>query len=82
MHVKHEFILCTKECFVLLSGCHVVAPSDMMDGRVKAIKDALKSHDLGHRVAVLSYSAKFASSFYGPFRYKEIVLLLSYWYCM
>ncbi|XP_014662248.1 PREDICTED: delta-aminolevulinic acid dehydratase-like isoform X2 [Priapulus caudatus] len=50
------------------AGCHVVAPSDMMDGRVKAIKDALKAHDLGHRVAVLSYSAKFASSFYGPFR--------------
>lgn len=49
-------------------GCHVVAPSDMMDGRVGAIKQALaKSHKLSS-TAVLSYAAKFASNFYGPFR--------------
>lgn len=50
------------------AGCHVVAPSDMMDGRVKAIKDALVSEGFGSKVAVLSYAVKFASSFYGPFR--------------
>lgn len=40
----------------------------MMDGRIGAIKKALAENNLGHRVAVLSYAAKFASSFYGPFR--------------
>ncbi|KAM9218006.1 delta-aminolevulinic acid dehydratase isoform 2-T2 [Leptosomus discolor] len=49
-------------------GCHIVAPSDMMDGRVAAMKNALISHDLGNKVSVMSYSAKFASCFYGPFR--------------
>ena len=52
----------------VFTGCHVVAPSDMMDGRVGAIKAALKSADLGSKVSILSYSAKFASGFYGPFR--------------
>ncbi|XP_071453905.1 delta-aminolevulinic acid dehydratase [Hetaerina americana] len=51
-----------------LAGAQVVAPSDMMDGRVGAIKAALRAANLSHRTAVLSYSAKFASSFYGPFR--------------
>lgn len=50
------------------AGCHVVAPSDMMDNRVGAIKERLRTAGLGGKVAVLSYSAKFASSFYGPFR--------------
>ena len=50
------------------SGAHVVAPSDMMDGRVGAIKQKLIVNGLGSRVAVMAYSAKFASSFYGPFR--------------
>lgn len=49
-------------------GCHIVAPSDMMDGRIGAIKNALLSNDLGNKVSVMSYSAKFASCFYGPFR--------------
>lgn len=49
-------------------GCHVVAPSDMMDGRVKAIKEALNEAGLGSSVSVLSYAAKFSSKFYGPFR--------------
>ncbi|MBL6830077.1 MAG: porphobilinogen synthase [Pirellulales bacterium] len=49
------------------AGCQVVAPSDMMDGRVGAIRKALDTH--GHDdVAILSYAAKFASAFYGPFR--------------
>nr|CAE02648.1 delta-aminolevulinic acid dehydratase [Suberites domuncula] len=50
------------------AGCQVIAPSDMMDNRVGAIKQALKEEGMGGKVAVLSYSAKFASSFYGPFR--------------
>ncbi|ETE63845.1 hypothetical protein L345_10388, partial [Ophiophagus hannah] len=40
----------------------------MMDGRIHAIKQALVANDLGNKVSVLSYSAKFASCFYGPFR--------------
>jgi porphobilinogen synthase len=49
------------------AGAHVVAPSDMMDGRVGAIRRALDG--AGHTdVAVLSYAAKYASAFYGPFR--------------
>ncbi|XP_046906924.1 delta-aminolevulinic acid dehydratase [Hypomesus transpacificus] len=50
------------------AGCHIIAPSDMMDGRVGAIKQALVSHDMSNKVSVLSYSAKFASCYYGPFR--------------
>ncbi|XP_015278592.1 PREDICTED: delta-aminolevulinic acid dehydratase [Gekko japonicus] len=50
------------------AGCHIVAPSDMMDGRIRAIKEALISNDMGNKVSVMSYSAKFASCFYGPFR--------------
>jgi porphobilinogen synthase len=50
------------------AGAHIVAPSDMMDGRIKAIKQLLVAANLAHRVSVLSYSAKFASAFYGPFR--------------
>ncbi|HKY49777.1 MAG TPA: porphobilinogen synthase [Candidatus Limnocylindria bacterium] len=49
------------------AGADVVAPSDMMDGRVAAIRDALDRRDLLD-VAILSYAAKFASAFYGPFR--------------
>jgi porphobilinogen synthase len=49
------------------AGADVVAPSDMMDGRVAAIRAALD--ETGHeRTAILSYSSKFASAFYGPFR--------------
>jgi len=49
------------------AGADIVAPSDMMDGRVLAIKQMLKENGLS-RVSVLSYAVKFASSFYGPFR--------------
>ncbi|HVY43010.1 MAG TPA: porphobilinogen synthase, partial [Hyphomicrobiaceae bacterium] len=49
------------------AGADIIAPSDMMDGRVAAIRQELDS--AGHdQVAIMSYSAKFASSFYGPFR--------------
>ncbi|XP_073949836.1 delta-aminolevulinic acid dehydratase isoform X2 [Choristoneura fumiferana] len=50
------------------AGAHVVAPSDMMDNRIKAIKDALIANKLENQVSLLSYSCKFASSLYGPFR--------------
>ena len=49
------------------AGCDVVAPSDMMDGRVAIIREALDGSGLGD-TAILSYAAKFASAFYGPFR--------------
>jgi porphobilinogen synthase len=49
------------------AGADVVAPSDMMDGRIGAVRDALES--AGHiHTRILAYSAKYASSFYGPFR--------------
>ena len=49
------------------AGADIVAPSDMMDGRVAAIRQGLD--DAGHEgVAIMSYSAKYASAFYGPFR--------------
>lgn len=49
------------------AGADIVSPSDMMDGRVGAIRDALDSEGFTD-VGILSYSAKYASSFYGPFR--------------
>ena len=49
------------------AGCDVIAPSDMMDGRVGAIRDALDAAGFAH-VKILAYSAKYASAFYGPFR--------------
>lgn len=49
------------------AGADVIAPSDMMDGRIGAIRDALDAAGF-HEVAILSYAAKFASAFYGPYR--------------
>jgi porphobilinogen synthase len=49
------------------AGADIVAPSDMMDGRVGAIRQALDANGLA-RIPILSYAAKFASVFYGPFR--------------
>ena len=49
------------------AGADVVAPSDMMDGRVAAIRSALDDADK-HNTPILSYASKFASAFYGPFR--------------
>jgi porphobilinogen synthase len=49
------------------AGADVVAPSDMMDGRVKAIRSSLDGHGRTS-VAIMAYSAKYASAFYGPFR--------------
>ncbi len=49
------------------AGADIVAPSDMMDGRIAAIRETLESNDFIH-TRILAYSAKYASSFYGPFR--------------
>ena len=49
------------------AGADIVAPSDMMDGRIGAVREALDAH--GHiHARIMAYSAKYASSFYGPFR--------------
>tara|TARA_B100001250_G_scaffold382261_1_gene375254 strand:+ start:792 stop:1787 length:996 start_codon:yes stop_codon:yes gene_type:complete len=48
-------------------GCDVIAPSDMMDGRIKKIRENLDKENL-QNVQILSYAVKYASSFYGPFR--------------
>ena len=49
------------------SGADILGPSDMMDGRIGIIRQALEAHDF-QDVAIMAYSAKFASAFYGPFR--------------
>ena len=49
------------------AGCDVIAPSDMMDGRIGAVRKALDAAKL-QDVAIMAYSAKYASGFYGPFR--------------
>ncbi len=50
-----------------VAGCDIVAPSDMMDGRIGAIRQGLDASGL-ERTIILSYAAKYASAFYGPFR--------------
>jgi porphobilinogen synthase len=59
--------LCRQAINHARAGADVVAPSDMMDGRVGAIRRALDAEGLQH-VRILSYAAKYASAFYGPFR--------------
>jgi porphobilinogen synthase len=49
------------------AGCDIIAPSDMMDGRIARIRSALEGNGLQH-VQIMAYSAKYASGFYGPFR--------------
>ncbi len=49
------------------AGADIVAPSDMMDGRIKSVREALEENDFKD-VAIMSYAAKYASAFYGPFR--------------
>ncbi|MBL9152619.1 MAG: porphobilinogen synthase [Verrucomicrobiales bacterium] len=60
-------VLCRQALCHAAAGADIVAPSDMMDGRVGAIREALD--EAGHeRVGILSYTAKYASAYYGPFR--------------
>ena len=49
------------------AGADILGPSDMMDGRIGAMRDALESEGFGN-VSIMSYAAKFASAYYGPFR--------------
>ena len=60
-------ILCKQAIVQAQAGCDIIAPSDMMDGRVLAIRDALDENGFIN-VQIMSYAAKYASSFYGPFR--------------
>ena len=60
-------VLCEQAIVQGHAGCDVVAPSDMMDGRIGAIRRALDAEAL-EQVNLLAYSAKYASAFYGPFR--------------
>jgi porphobilinogen synthase len=60
-------VLCRQALVLAEAGADIVAPSDMMDGRVGAIRDALDG--AGHQlVRICAYAAKYASAFYGPFR--------------
>jgi len=60
-------ILCGQAINQARAGCSVIAPSDMMDGRIGRIRQALDAEGFTH-VAIMSYAAKYASAFYGPFR--------------
>lgn len=60
-------ILCAQSINQAQAGADIIAPSDMMDGRIRAIRQALDSRNF-ENVALLSYAAKYASGFYGPFR--------------
>lgn len=58
------------------AGADCVAPSDMMDGRIKAIKRKLIDSGYGNKCTLMSYSAKFASAMYGPFRWVFISMTI------
>jgi porphobilinogen synthase len=60
-------VLCRQALAQAAAGADIIAPSDMMDGRVGAIRDALDDEGFTE-VAILAYTAKYASAFYGPFR--------------
>ena len=60
-------VLCKQAVNQAAAGATVIAPSDMMDGRISAIRKSLDAAG-HHEILIMSYAAKFASSFYGPFR--------------
>ena len=60
-------VLCRQALVQAEAGCDIIAPSDMMDGRIGAIRAALDEAGF-QRVQIMSYAAKYASAFYGPFR--------------
>ena len=61
-------ILCQQALVQAQAGCDIIAPSDMMDGRIGIIRDALDDQGFSD-VTMISYAVKYASSFYGPFRH-------------
>ena len=60
-------VLCRQAVVQAEAGCDIAAPSDMMDGRIGAIRGALDAEDRDD-VMIMAYAAKYASAFYGPFR--------------
>jgi porphobilinogen synthase len=60
-------VLCKQALVQAQAGADIIAPSDMMDGRIGAIRDVLDAHGF-QDVKIMSYAAKYASAFYGPFR--------------
>ena len=60
-------VLCQQTIAQARAGCDIIAPSDMMDGRIGAIRGALDEEGFSN-VLIMSYAAKYASAFYGPFR--------------
>jgi len=60
-------VLCQQSVVQAEAGCDIIAPSDMMDGRIGAIRKALDDKGFDN-VAIMSYAAKYASGYYGPFR--------------
>jgi porphobilinogen synthase len=60
-------VLCEQAVNQARAGATLIAPSDMMDGRIGVIRDSLDAHGYQH-VGIMSYAAKYASAFYGPFR--------------
>jgi porphobilinogen synthase len=60
-------VLCEQAVHQANAGCDIIAPSDMMDGRVGEIRAALDAAG-HHNVQIMAYAAKYASGFYGPFR--------------
>lgn len=60
-------VLCRQALVQATAGCDIIAPSDMMDGRVGAIRAALDESGF-QNIKIMSYAAKYASAFYGPFR--------------
>ncbi len=60
-------VLCRQAIVQAQAGCDIIAPSDMMDGRIGAIRRSLDDAGFDH-VQIMSYAAKYASAFYGPFR--------------
>jgi porphobilinogen synthase len=67
--LNHESVTVLAQYALALAkaGADCIAPSDMMDGRIAAIRNALDENGFDH-IAIMSYSAKFSSQFYGPFR--------------
>lgn len=60
-------VLCRQSVVQAEAGCDIIAPSDMMDGRIGTIREALDEAGFQH-VQIMAYAAKYASAFYGPFR--------------
>lgn len=60
-------ILADQSLILAQAGCDMIAPSDMMDGRIAAIRRVLEESGF-HNTMIISYAAKYASAFYGPFR--------------